>query len=127
MPAYRMINVQNANAYFAGRTIGKQWDVYSGEQKDAAILQAKRELSKIRPMREDEPPFQLGDVHRDEYAVYEQAMAMLLRDTLPGGRGELTPSLDEAKERPVPRFYGRYAVDALVWLGDRLVKSVHLV
>lgn len=123
-----MINVQNANAYFAGRTIGRAWDEYSGEQKDAAILQAKRELSKIRPMLEDEPPYQLGDVHRDEFAVYEQAAYLLFRDTLPAGSGELTPSLDEAKERPVPRdLDGRWSIDALVWLGDRLVKSVHLV
>ena len=31
------ITVQNANAYFSGRTMGDMWSEYSGEQKQAAL------------------------------------------------------------------------------------------
>lgn len=125
-----MICLQNANAYFQGRTLRRAWNEYSGEQKDAAILQARRELSKAlgRPLKDDEPPYKEGDATRDEYAVYEQAAYLLLRDVLPDGSGELTPSLDEGKERPLPHaLAGRFAIEALHWLGDRVVYSVHLV
>jgi hypothetical protein len=125
-----MINVQNANSYFAGHTLGKAWNEYSGAQKDAAILQARRELSALvlRPMRDDEPPYREGDAWRDEYAVYEQAVYLLLRDSLPVGGGELTPSLDEAKERPVPRSVcGRWSESAVNWLRDRIVRFPRIV
>ena len=124
-----MINVQNANAYFAAHTFGRAWNEYSGAQKDAAIIQARRELSALvlRPMRDDEPPFREGEAHRDEYAVYEQAVYLLLRDSLPDGSGELTPSLDEAKERPVPQAIdGRWSKCAVNWLRDRIVRFPRL-
>ena len=125
-----MINVQNANAYFAAHTLGRAWNGYSGAQKDAAIIQARRELSALvlRPMRDDEPPYREGEAWRDEYAVYEQAVYLLLRDVLPDGSGELTPSLDEAKERPVPQAIdGRWSVSARNWLRDRIVRFPRLV
>ena len=80
-----MINLANANAYFEGRTVGKFRKEYSGEQKEAAITQARRDLARAigRPMRDDEPPYEEGQKRRDEYAVYEQALYSLLRDTMP--------------------------------------------
>ncbi len=119
-----MITTQNANAYFAGHTLARAWDEYSGAQKDAAILRARRELSRElgRPMRDDEPAYKEGDQIRDEYAVYEQAAYLLLRDVHPEGSGSAQPVLD-AQEAPtlVPQaFCGKWSRDALRWLGTRV-------
>ncbi len=125
-----MISVQNANAYFAAHVFGKAWGEYTGEQKDKAILQARRDLSRAlaRPIRDDEPPYREGDPTRDEYAVYEQAVYLLLRDVLPEGSGDATAPLDESKASPTPRSVcGRWSADALSWLGERLVFSARLV
>ena len=68
-----MICLQNANAYLKSRTLWDAWDEYSSDQKEMAITQARRDLSRAlgRPMADDEPPYQEGDRRRDEYAVYE--------------------------------------------------------
>ena len=121
-----MINVANANSYFKGNVLLKVWEEYSGEQKSAALLQARRELSMLlgRPLRDDEPAYREGDRFRDEFAAYEQAAYLLIRDSLPEGGGEITPSLDEGKERPVPRAIGGRAVEALKWLtGGRVART----
>lgn len=121
-----MINVQNANSYFAGRTVGRFWAEYSGAQKEAALSQARRELSRAigRPMRDDEPPYQEGERKRDEYAVYEQALYSLLRDTMPEGTGEALPSLngDETKSKLSLMAVGggKWSIEALAWLCDKL-------
>ncbi len=121
-----MINVANANAYFAGRTIGKFWAEYSGEQKEAAIAQARRDLARAvgRPMRDDEPPYAEGDKKRDEYAVYEQAAYTLLRDVNPEGTGEALPSLngDETRQKNSTLAVGgsKWSIEALSWLCDKL-------
>lgn len=121
-----MINVQNANSYFAGRTVGRFWAEYSGAQKEAALSQARRELSRAigRPMRDDEPPYQEGERKRDEYAVYEQALYSLLRDTMPEGTGEALPSLngDETKSKLSSMAVGggKWSIEALAWLCDKL-------
>lgn len=121
-----MINVQNANSYFAGRTVGRFWAEYSGAQKEAALSQARRELSRAigRPMRDDEPPYQEGERKRDEYAVYEQALYSLLRDTMPEGTGEALPSLngDETRSKLSSMAVGggKWSIEALAWLCDKL-------
>lgn len=121
------INVQNANAYFEGRTtLGKYWREFSGEQKDAAILQARCDLSKIlhRPLNDDEPPYAEGMEIREEFAVYWQALYTLLRDTLPEGSGEAVPSLEEEKRPSAFRLEGvsgKWSRRALEWLGVRVV------
>ena len=116
-----MICVQNANNYFSGHALSRAWNEYSGEQKDAAILQAKRELSAelARPMAEDEPPYKFGDRTRDEYAVYEQAVFILLQRCHPEGGGDATPVLDaeNAKTLVPDSFAGRWSKDAIRWLG----------
>ena len=122
------INLQNANAYFKGRTIGGVWKQYSGDQKNTALLQAKRELSRElgRPMREDEPPYKEGDRRRDEYAVYEQALFDLVRDAMPEGDGEATPPLnaDTNGQAQLVSVGGRWSRDALLWLADTLRANV---
>lgn len=127
-----MICLQNANGYFKGRTIGDSWDEYSGPQKEMAIQEARRDLSRAlgRPMRDDEPPYQEGDTKRDEYAVYEQAAYTLLRSTLPKGVGKATPSLepDEAKPKgmTLTEGYGKWSKEALSWLADRMTVVTRL-
>lgn len=121
-----MINLANANAYFEGRTVGKFWKEYSGEQKEAAITQARRDLARAigRPMRDDEPPYEEGQKRRDEYAVYEQALYSLLRDTMPEGTGEALPSLngDETRSKLTSMAVGggKWSIEALAWLCDKL-------
>lgn len=121
-----MISVGNANAYFEGRTVGKFWDEYSGEQKEAAITQARRDLARAigRPMKDDEPPYVEGDRRRDEYAVYEQALYTLLRDTNPEGGGSAVPSLngDEVRQKNATLAVGggKWSIEALSWLCDKL-------
>lgn len=121
-----MICVGNANAYFEGRTVGKFWAEYSGEQKEAAIAQARRDLARAigRPMKDDEPPYEEGQRKRDEYAVYEQALYSLLRDVNPEGSGEALPSLnsDETKSKLSSMGVGggKWSIEALAWLCDKL-------
>ena len=121
-----MISVQNANAYFEGRTIGKFWDEYSGEQKEGAIAQARRDLARAigRPMKDDEPPYVEGERRRDEYAVYEQALYTLLRDANPEGGGSAVPSLngDEVRQKNTTLAVGggKWSIEALSWLCDKL-------
>lgn len=121
-----MICIQNANAYFKGRTIGAKWAEYSAEQKTAAIDQARRDLSRAlrRPMRDDEPPYREGDTKRDEFAVYEQAVYSLLRDAQPNGGGSSVPSLDPDEPKPRSNTLavggGKWSIEALSWLCDKL-------
>lgn len=120
------ICIQNANAYFKGRTIGARWAEYSAEQKTAALDQARRDLSRAlgRPMRDDEPPYREGDTKRDEFAVYEQAVYSLLRDTLPSGGGSSVPSLEPDEAKPASNTLavggGKWSIEALSWLCDKL-------
>lgn len=121
-----MICIQNANAYFKGRTIGAKWAEYSAEQKTAAIDQARRDLSRAlrRPMRDDESPYREGDTKRDEFAVYEQAVYSLLRDAQPNGGGSSVPSLDPDEPKPRSNTLavggGKWSIEALSWLCDKL-------
>lgn len=118
------MDVDNADAYFKTRTMGKAWEEFSADQRKAAIEQAKRDLSRAlgRPMREDEPQYQYGDEVRDEYAVYEQALFTLLRDAQPNGpSGADIPPLepDEKQDRQYTLGSGRskWSEEALAWLG----------
>ena len=120
------ITVQNANAYFSGRTMGDMWSEYSGEQKQAAIQEARRDLSRAlrRPIRDDEPPYREGDSTRDEYAVYEQALYSLLKYAEPKGTGAATPSLNGDETRPKSTRLeiggGKWSMEALAWLADKM-------
>lgn len=120
------ITLQNANAYFKSRTTGDLWEEYSGEQKQAAIQEARRDLSRAlrRPIRDDEPPYREGDSRRDEYAVYEQALYALLVSSMPKGSGDSVPSLgaDEVKSKLTSLSVGggKWSIEALAWLCDKL-------
>ena len=120
------ITLQNANAYFKSRTTGDLWEEYSGEQKQAAIQEARRDLSRAlrRPIRDDESPYREGDSKRDEYAVYEQALFSLLKYAEPRGTGTAIPSLNGDETRPKTTRISvggdKWSMDALAWLADKM-------
>lgn len=117
------INTQGADRYFATRTLNSAWKEFSAEQRECAIEQAKRDLSRAlrRPMREDEKPYQYGDAVRDEFAVYEQALFTLLRDANPNGAGSDIPSLEPDEKQghayTLKSGHSKWSEEALAWLG----------
>ena len=119
-----MIDARGATEYFKATTFAAKWAEYSDDQKKAAIEMAKREFARAlgRPLREDEPPFQLGDRTREEYAAYEQALYTLLRDTEPNGGGSAVPSLDQDDQHApavtLGGSKGQWSPRALSWLGQ---------
>lgn len=121
-----MISVGNANSYFQAHAYGDAWNEYTGEQKDLAITQARRDLSRAlgRPMRDDEPPYAEGDRKRDEYAVYEQALYTLLSGVQPKGGGSSVPSLEPDEKKPTGKSLstggGKWSIEALRWLCDKV-------
>lgn len=119
-----MMDLDNADAYFAAHPMGHAWREYSAEQRSSAIEYAKRELSRAlgRPMREDEAQYKYGDQVRDEYAVYEQAAYSLLRDCAPSAQnGVVMPSAEPDEAQPTSHTMAKgqnhYSAEALRWLG----------
>ena len=119
-----MIDARGATEYFKTTTFAAKWAEYSDDQKKAAVEMAKREFARAlgRALREDEPPYQLGDRTREEYAAYEQALYTLLRDAEPSGGGTAVPSLDQ-DDRNAPAVTlggskGQWSPRALSWLGQ---------
>ena len=121
-----MICIDNANAYFKAHPMGATWDEYSTEQRTNAIEYAKRELSRAlgRPLREDEPQYKYGDRTRDEYAAYEQALYVLLRDCAPNSSGVVMPSAEPDEAQPTAHTIAsgkdHFAAEALRWLGGNV-------
>lgn len=117
-----MINIENANAFFLAHTYSRQWLEYSHEQRAAAIAQARRDLSRAlgRSMRENEAPYEEGQRKRDEFAVYEQAIYTLLRNSQPEGKRAVVQPLDTAEsvEKLKTSPAGKFSMEALSWLGD---------
>ena len=103
--------------------MGANWEEYSAEQRSNAVEYAKRELSRAlgRPMKEDEPAYSYGDRVRDEYAVYEQALYVLLRDCQPASAGVVMPSAEPDEAQPTAHTMAKgkdhFAAEALRWLG----------
>lgn len=128
------ITLERAAVYFSKHAQRDLWNEYSLHQKEAAIAQARRDLSRAlgRPMRDDEPEYAEGDRTRDEYAVYEQALYTLLRDADPRGAVESpVPSLNQA-EVPSGRLsrlsgHGKFSPEALSWLACRVTNEIVLV
>ena len=118
-----MICIDNANAYFKSHPMGATWEEYNTEQKNGAIEYAKRELSRAlgRALKDDEPQYKYGDQTRDEYAVYEQALYVLLRDCQPNSTGVVMPSSEPDEAQPTAHTMANgkdhFAAEALRWLG----------
>lgn len=118
------ITAQGASEYFASTTFADWWAEYSSEQKEAAVEMAKREFGRAlgRPLKEDEPPYQIGDKIREEFAAYEQALYTLMRDAKPKGGGALVSALDQDDQSPPAHTLGgsknQFSTRALAWLGQ---------
>ena len=103
--------------------MGATWKEYNTEQKNGAIEYAKRELSRAlgRALKDDEPQYKYGDQTRDEYAVYEQALYVLLRDCQPNSTGVVMPSSEPDEAQPTAHTMANgkdhFAAEALRWLG----------
>ena len=128
------ITVERAREYFKTRTAGDAWEEYSTRQKEAAIAQARRDLSRAlgRPVKDEEPEYKEGDQVREEYAVYEQALYTLLRDAAPkGGSGSSIPSLNQveaqSKAHTLRTGQGKWSSEALSWLAKRVINEVVVV
>ena len=128
------ITLERAREYFRTRTTGEAWNEYSSEQKEIALAQARRDLSRAlgRPIKDDEPEYREGDQTRDEFAVYEQALYSLLRDARPkGGGGSAVPSLDQDEVQgrtfSMRTGQGKWSMEALSWLAKRVMTEVVIV
>jgi len=127
-----MICIDNAGAYFKSHPMGAVWAEYSAAQRSSAVEYAKRELSRAlgRPMKENEPPYSYGDRTRDEYAVYEQALYVLLRDCQPQSAGVVMPSAEPDEAQPAAHTLANgkdhFAAEALRWLGGGVRVEISL-
>ena len=115
------IDIHGANAYFKAHPDWKIWDDYDLGRRMGAIELAKAFLSREfgHPMNEDEPPYQYGDVRREDRAVYEQAIFILNQKGMTGGINSTIPSLGSIPLEPEVRtniHKGRLAPMALYWL-----------
>lgn len=127
------ITLERASEYFKTRTTGAAWAEYSAEQKETALVQARRDLARAlgRPIRDDEPEYREGDRTRDEYAVYEQALYVLLRDATPKLGGGVVPSLEpdtaQSPRKTIRTGQGKWSAEALSWLARRVVTECVIV
>lgn len=114
------ISLANANAYFApGNNVRSDlWLKFTEEHRNGAIQTARRmfEHELHRKLREDETDESLR--HREDYAVYEQALWLLLStpvsDASTGDAaamlvGDAEPQTDGSGRRP------RWSDEALRW------------
>ena len=120
------ITLDNANAYFAlgNHTMADTWLKFSDAHRLGAIAHARRMLERElrRPMRETDAE---GDSRRDDLAVFEQALWLLLGSPYgDASRGDAVAILDgRPVDAPAPADdYGtgrreRWSREALRWLG----------
>lgn len=117
------IDLEGADAYFSidNHVNGPVWLRFRPERREGAIAQARRmfEQDLGRPMRETGAE---GDARRDDLAVYEQALWLLLG--APYGDGQsgdavavLQGTAKEEEARKTAPRRPRWSEDALRWLG----------
>ena len=119
------INLQNANAYFAPGNHDKSdlWLRFDDTRKAGAIASARRmfELELGRRMRETDTD---DSRYRDDFAVYEQALWILLGTPIGDGRGDVVSILQGAAPAGQnaagtgPYGRDRWSLDALRWMGS---------
>lgn len=119
-----MIDYNGAQEYFGQHVRGSVWAAFSEEVRRAAVVHARRVLSRAlsRDLRDDLEPYVEGDRYRDDFAVYEQAIYMLETGRVASGTagmpypvavkpsGRSRPAKGE-REKPL------IAPEALRWLG----------
>ena len=127
------ITIERAAQYFKTRTAGAAWNEYATDQKEIAIAQARRDLSRAlgRQMRDDEPEYREGDRTRDEFAVYEQALYTMLRDMSPKLGSGVIPSLDQDEAQPktasLASGSGKWSAEALAWLAKSVTTECVII
>jgi len=118
-----MIDTSGATTYFKAHLKGGTWSQASAIAKSAAISTARRILSRAlgRAMSDTESTYVEGDLTRDEYAVYEQAIYLIENGAIANGDGTAPqPILTGSIEQPDTPRTGEtalYAPEALRWLG----------
>ncbi len=120
-----MINKANADLYFSEHVKSPVWMGFTDELREAAILSARRLLSRDlkRALDDNEPEYEEGDYFRDEYAIYEQAIYMLENNRVVSLNQESSPyPIAEAPHGPQQDSLPTkkpfiYAEEALRWLG----------
>jgi hypothetical protein len=127
------ISIERAAQYFKTRTTGQAWNEYATDQKEVAIAQARRDLSRAlgRAIRDDEDEYKEGDRTRDEFAVYEQALYTMLRDMSPKLGGGVIPSLDQDeaadKTKTLSTGRGKWSAEALAWLAKSVTTECVII
>jgi hypothetical protein len=119
-----MIDATNATTYFsAGCHPGSHiWATFSSKQQEGAIAQARRILSRAmgRAIDDNEAAYAEGDTTRDEFAVYEQALHILVNTVFPNaeGSGPQFLGVDPGEQSEVRRADpNAIAPEAQRWLG----------
>jgi hypothetical protein len=115
-----MISIDNADTYFSstGHVNAAVWAAFTDDQRAAAVASARRVLSRglRREMADNEAAYAEGDTERDEYAVYEQALHMLVNGRITdASSGSPYPIAVKTSEEIKRASY--YSEEALRWLG----------
>jgi len=121
------INKANADIYFSTHYNSAVWNAFPHESRTNAISSARREFSRAlgRAMNDDESAYVEGDMVREEYAVYEQALYFLRTGRIADGNSAAPYPVampesgsDNANKRSDATPHPRYSEDALRWLGQ---------
>lgn len=117
------INITNADAYFSNHHKTAIWTAFDTDMREVAIQSARRILSRGlgRAMNDNETDYKEGDMSRDEYAVYEQAIHLLEHgriatepEAMPYPTAMPESGRPDATEERAPY----YNPEALRWLGN---------
>lgn len=119
------INAAGATSYFQGHPRGVVWQKAGDPLKEGAITHARRVLSRAvgRALNDSESAYVEGDLVRDEYAVYEQALHMIENGLLSNAEGtapafiSTDPKAGKGKRSAKQRDPALIAPEARNWLG----------
>jgi hypothetical protein len=116
-----MINYDGATTYFAAESHpqSKQWSEFDEADRMAAIAEARRQLARYlgRAMDDNEAEYAEGDTARDEYAVYEQSMHILMNTVLPNAQNSGPAFASQsASDEPRVKDDSEFGPAALRWL-----------
>jgi hypothetical protein len=86
-----MINADGAQVYFGSGSHPESatWTKFEATAQAAAIVQARRDIATVlrRALDESEATYAEGDVYREEFAVYEQALHIAKNTVFPNEEG----------------------------------------
>ena len=128
-----MIDIAAADTYFSAdnHTGASSWAGFSRSARTGAVAEARRLLSRAlcRALDDALPAYCEGDTHRDDFAVFEQAL-FILRNSASTINGGVTPypaavpTTGAEDQQPEPTYAGGICVAALAWLGIPATVSV---